>query len=320
MADSVRTDLAMEAQEAKGEISGVSVEEARLGGMTITRVRVLDEEGARALGKSAGAYVTVECPELPRKEPGMTSALHDVIARELSAMLPKKRDLTALVVGLGNWNLTPDALGPKTAGRVLVTRHILQQMPQAMDDRLRSVCAISPGVLGITGVETGEIVRGVVERVRPDVVLCIDSLAARRTSRILTTVQMTDTGVQPGSGVGNGRGEITQATLGVPVVAIGVPMVVHASTISHDAVEAMMAALKEASGEGGEVYELLHSFGEEGMEQVLRQTLPRELGGLIVTPSGIDEAVDAAACAVAMGINLALHPELDPEEITLLLA
>lgn len=312
----IRTDLAMEAREARGEADGVTVEEARLSGMTITRVRVLNEQGAQEIGKPIGSYVTIEYPGLPQRDPQTAPLLHQALAREISAMLPKREKFSALVVGLGNWNLTPDALGPKAAGRVLVTRHILKHLPDSMDDRLRDVCAISPGVLGLTGVETGEIVRGVVERIRPDVVLCIDSLAARRTSRILTTVQMTDTGVRPGSGVGNGRNEISEETLGVPVIAIGVPMVVYASTIARDAVDALLSTLKDAAGEGGQVYELLNSFGEDGLHTALAQSGPQEIEGLVVTPSGIDEAVDSAASAVAMGINIALHPQMESAEIS----
>lgn len=316
----IRTDLAMEAREAHGEAEGVSLEEARLNGMTITRVRVLNEEGAQEIGKPIGNYVTVEYPGLSQKDPDGAEALHQVLAREIGAMLPQKEKLTALVVGLGNRNLTPDALGPKVADQILVTRHIIDHMPDSIDDRLCSVCAISPGVLGITGVETGEIVKGVVERTAPDVVICIDSLAARRTARILTTIQLTDTGVQPGSGVGNRRNEISMQTVGVPVIAIGVPMVVHASTIVRDAVDALLDSLKEASGDAAQVYGILTAFGEEGLEDALGQTRPREMEGLVVTPSLIDEAVQSAAGAVAMGINMALHPQLECEEIYSLLA
>ena len=314
---SIRTDLAVETREALGEMQGVSVEEAKLEGMIVSRVRVLDEEGSATMQKPIGTYVTVECPALPYRNSETTSALQQVIARELSALMPRNEGMTVLVVGLGNWNLTPDALGPKVVSHVLVTRHILEQMPGALEGRLRSVCAISPGVLGITGVETGEVVRGVVDKTRPDVVLCVDSLAARRTNRILTTVQMTDTGVQPGSGVGNRRNEISQRTLGVPVVAVGVPMVVHASTISRDAMEGMLETLKLADGAQGPGEAAPY---EGALEKMLEQGLPRELEGLIVTPSGIDEAVEVVSSIVAMGINIALHPRMDPQEMTELLA
>lgn len=320
MMEPIRTDLAMEAREARGEMHGVTVEEATLCGMTITRVRVMDEEGANTIGKPVGTYVTIECAGLSQREAEHQRVLHESIAREIAAMLPKKENLKALIVGLGNRYLTPDSLGPRTTERVLVTRHLLTHLPDSVDGRLRDVCAISPGVLGITGVETGEIVKGVVERIHPDVVLCIDSLAARRTSRILTTVQLADTGVQPGSGVGNARREISSHTLGVPVIAIGVPMVVHASTITHDAVESLLSALKNVSGEGTQIYELLMSFGDDGLREALAQTQPPEMEGLIVTPSVIDDAVEAVASAVATGINMALHPDVAEDELGALLA
>ena len=296
MQTGVRTDLAMEAREAAGEIEGVEMEQHREGKAIVTRVRVVNEQGARAIGKPIGTYVTIEQNGLTQVK---TGALSKCIAQQLSLLLGQPRQGGALVVGLGNRELTPDSLGPRVTQRILVTRHLFTQLPELLDERVQPVSVLAPGVMGSTGMETGEVVQAVVQRVKPACVVVVDALAARSTSRILNTVQLTDAGVSPGSGVGNHRDALTRETLGVPVVAVGVPMVVHASTILRDALERIAGD----SGASLDLGALLRSMDGEN---------------LVVTPVMIDEAVRAIAALLAEGIDLALQPGLTRRELNAL--
>ena len=296
MQTGVRTDLAMEAREAAGEIEGVEMEQHREGKATVTRVRVVTEQGARAIGKPIGTYVTIEQNGLTQAK---TGALSKCIAQQLSLLLGQPQQGGALVVGLGNRELTPDSLGPRVTQRILVTRHLFTQLPELLDERVQPVSVLAPGVMGSTGMETGEVVQAVVQRVKPACVVVVDALAARSTSRILNTVQLTDAGVSPGSGVGNHRDALTRETLGVPVVAVGVPMVVHASTILRDALERIAGD----SGASLDLGALLRSMDGEN---------------LVVTPVMIDEAVRAIAALLAEGIDLALQPGLTHRELNAL--
>lgn len=293
MQSGVRTDLAMEAREAAGEIEGVEMEQKKEGKAIVTRVRVNTEHGARVIGKPVGTYITIEQSGLSQEK---GTALSRCIGAQLAQLLGEVRQGGALVVGLGNRELTPDSLGPRVTQQVLVTRHLFTQLPELVDGRVQPVSVLAPGVMGSTGMETGEVVQAVVQRVKPGCVVVVDALAARSTGRILNTVQLTDAGVAPGSGVGNHRDALTKESLGVPVVAVGVPMVVHASTILRDALE--------------------HIAGESGAELNV-DTLLRDMDGenLVVTPVMIDEAVRSVAALLAEGIDLALQPGLSRREL-----
>ena len=293
MQSGVRTDLAMEAREAAGEIEGVEMEQKKEGKAIVTRVRVNTEHGARVIGKPVGTYITIEQSGLSQEK---GTALSRCIGAQLAQLLGEARQGGALVVGLGNRELTPDSLGPRVTQQVLVTRHLFTQLPELVDGRVQPVSVLAPGVMGSTGMETGEVVQAVVQRVKPGCVVVVDALAARSTGRILNTVQLTDAGVAPGSGVGNHRDALTKESLGVPVVAVGVPMVVHASTILRDALE--------------------HIAGESGAELNV-DTLLRDMDGenLVVTPVMIDEAVRSVAALLAEGIDLALQPGLSRREL-----
>lgn len=293
MQSGVRTDLAMEAREAAGEIEGVEMEQKKEGKAIVTRVRVNTEQGARVIGKPIGTYITIEQSGLSQEK---GTALSRCIGAQLAQLLGEVRQGGALVVGLGNRELTPDSLGPRVTQQVLVTRHLFTQLPELVDGRVQPVSVLAPGVMGSTGMETGEVVQAVVQRVKPGCVVVVDALAARSTGRILNTVQLTDAGVAPGSGVGNHRDALTKESLGVPVVAVGVPMVVHASTILRDALE--------------------HIAGESGAELNV-DTLLRDMDGenLVVTPVMIDEAVRSVAALLAEGIDLALQPGLSRREL-----
>ena len=241
----IRTDLAMETHQLVAGIRGPSVPGVESyteekGKTKITRVIIQTPEAGQALGKKPGYYVTVESPALRGRDKDELEEVAQLIAAELRTFIAGfnlSDDASGLVVGLGNWNATPDALGPKVVEKILVTRHLFESAPPEKSGGLRPVCAVSPGVLGITGIETKEIVAGIVQRVKPAFILVIDALASRSTERMGSTVQIANTGINPGSGVGNHRLGLTTESLGVPVIAVGVPTVVEARTIIHDALE-----------------------------------------------------------------------------------
>ena len=314
MGRSVRSDLAAEVhaflrEGGAGEIPGVRWREEQRGAVTVTRVEILDRRGEAAMGKAPGTYVTLESSQLRRRDRQVQEAVARLLAEELAGLLRLASDALVLVVGLGNWNATPDALGPRVVGSILVTRHLGEFVPGEAAGRLRPVCAVAPGVLGLTGIETGEIVRGIVDRVRPAAVVAVDALASRSVARITTTIQLTDAGVRPGSGVGNHRSGIDRETLGVPVTALGVPTVVHAATIVEDALE----RLRE--GEDGPVRTALAGLDERESRRLLREVLPPAVGDLMVTPKEIDVLMDDLSRVVAGGINGALHPGMRGENL-----
>jgi len=310
-----------------GPVPGVASEVSETEWGSVTRVRISSPEGARALGKTVGTYITIEAPDLPVRDKVLSEEVAATLSDELIAMIMRcfngadyrtAPNFTTLVCGLGNWNATPDAVGPLVAEKVLVTRHIHSMTPPEKRGGLRAVAALSPGVLGITGIETAEIIAGVVERVKPDLIIVADALAARSVSRLGTTIQLGDTGIQPGSGVGNRRFGITRETMGVPVIAVGVPTVVHAMTIVQDALAVMGSGGaprqqrgQVAPGPMGAAVEP----GEPPLPQAVQQALQPYLGSLIVTPKEVDLLSEELADVVAGGINLALHPAIDEDEI-----
>lgn len=296
------TDLAMEAG-AKGSLHTDQLS----GGVERTVVEIQDGMTAAQMGRPMGKYVTLSCPQQMSIELTMRRALSRALADTLGEMLPR-RCRTVLVTGLGNRSVTPDALGPRTVERVLVTRHMNGCLPEDVASRMANVCAAAPGVLGVTGIETAEVLAGIIRHVRPDAVIAVDALAARDSRRICSTIQIADTGITPGSGVGNHQRALTRETMGIPVIAVGVPMVVYASTIARDAVE----ILSEADGASGEE--------EEKLMACVEKVVSEQLGDLIVTPREVDALVERMAGIVAEGINLALHPGLHEEEIAQLMA
>ena len=297
---SVRTDLAMENLNENTSCPGVDVHRWEENDIQLSEVLIKTEEAARQLGKPCGSYITLECRLLCEHDPHARIAMANLLSEELGRMLEVRKSDPVLVVGLGNRDVTPDALGPAVVGKTLVTRHMLQS-PWAQDG-LRSVCAVAPGVLGVTGVETMEMVEGLVRRLSPGTVICIDSLAARDSGRIGCTVQISDTGIQPGSGVGNHRKPLTKETLGVDVIAVGVPTVIYAATLARDAFALLSGDREQAE----------HEQALSAMEHELRHT---ELGSLIVTPRDIDAIVKNCAGMIACGVNRALQPGLTDAEI-----
>ncbi len=314
------TDLAIEAHEifinsseAKQQAQeekippGVIVENAGNEEVKITRIRITSPTGEASIGKPMGNYITLEIPNLKDNDPEINEKTIDMMSKELISLLQLKENSTILVVGLGNWNVTPDALGPKVISNLMVTRHLLEYVPEHVDEGVRPVCAISPGVLGITGIETGEIVKGVVDKIKPDALIAIDALAARSMERISTTIQIADTGIAPGGGVGNKRMELSKNTLGMPVVAIGVPTVVDAATLTNDAMDLVIDSMLKEAPEGTDFYNMLKNLDREQKYALLKEALNPFVGQLIVTPKEIDDIINRVSKVVANGLNIALH-------------
>ena len=292
------SDLALEAMPTQRPYPGVAVEEAEARGCHVTRVYVENEVGARQMGKPPGTYITIEADALRQSSRTAQEEISAAFAQELCGLLPAGPDEPVLIVGLGNWNATPDALGPRVVNDILITRHLYDQVPQEKRGGLRPVAALAPGVLGLTGIETGEIIRGVIDRVRPAFVIAIDALASRSVHRIGTTVQLTNTGIHPGSGVGNKRIGITIETLGVPVLAIGVPTVVHAQTIARDVID----TLTERLG-GDQTAQGLAALAPEEKSRLIDEVLLPTVGDLMVTPKEIDLLINDVSRVVAGGLN-----------------
>jgi len=312
--DARRTDLAIETvrEQPSGGVPGVQVEEEHADGTEITRVHVTSAAGEAVVGKPVGTYITIDAPDLRRRDTAVAERVARLLAAELGALLRLSEDSQVFVVGLGNWNATPDALGPKVVSQLLITRHLGEQVPANFAGQMRSVAALAPGVLGLTGIETGEIIRGIVERISPSVVIAVDALASRSIARILRTIQLADTGIHPGSGVGNHRAGIDQASLGIPVIAIGVPTVVHAATIAADTIELLAAHLRTEPA-----YRGLAALAADDKRQMIAEVLAPAVGDLMVTPKEIDIAIDDMAKIIAAGINAALHPSIAAEALLL---
>jgi len=292
----IHTDLALEDKERfesdNVEISGVSVEEFfdEEHEIRVTEVKILTENGAKNMRKPIGTYITMEMANLVLPDEEYHKAVAEELAKYVGNILHiEKEDYTALVVGLGNRDVTPDALGPHTIECLNVTRHIVKEYGKyAMgDNAVHMVSAIAPGVMAQTGMETYEIIKGIVDTTKPDAVIVIDALAARNTKRLNRTIQIADTGIHPGSGVGNHRNEISKETLGIPVVAIGVPTVVSADTIVRDTMENLIASL-----ESDDKYEMIQDL------------IAPHLYGMFVTPKDIDESIDRIGETIANGLNI----------------
>lgn len=310
-----RTDLALEAKEmlnrkVREDIPGVRVETIDNDDITITRVEVMTTQASEVMGKMPGKYTTIEAPGLRYKDTPLQEQVMGLLAVELSKLVSLPKDATVLVVGLGNWNITPDALGPKAVEKIVVTRHLQGMLSPELKGGVRSVCAIAPGVLGITGMETAEIIAGIVDRIKPDAVICIDALAAASSHRVITTVQIADVGIHPGSGVGNKRFGLTKTSLGVPVIAIGVPTVVHASTIAMDTLDTLQQHAAFAR-----YFKSMENLSDQDRHTIVRQVLPETLGDLMVTPKEVDTLIADIAHVIAGGINQAVHPHIDYENI-----
>ncbi|SEN03797.1 GPR endopeptidase [Lihuaxuella thermophila] len=348
---SIRTDLAREAHDMavarRGEgssIPGVRIEETTENGITTSWIWIDDEAGGEEMGKVPGTYLTLEVPGLRSKDSVLENRVATHFSDQFNRFLQEVGigpNDKALLVGLGNWNVTADAFGPLVMKHAMVTRHLFQLSPEHVAEGYRSVSAISPGVLGITGIETSEIVHGVVEKSKPDFVIAFDSLASRALSRVNTTIQVADTGINPGSGVGNRRKALNRETLGIPVIAIGVPTVVDAVTIAHDTIDFVLSHIsREMQGirsnpldpynrptvrelQEHEVPKetrnrMMGMFGgldAEEKRQLIQEVLAPLGQNLIVTPKEVDSFIANIAKLVANGINCALHEAVTMDNV-----
>ena len=308
-----RTDLALErrdlynkAHNIEKDIDGIETEEEKVNDdITISRVKVTNEKGEEAIGKPIGSYITIDVKNFNIAQNEEIQQASETLTKELKALLEKHIDAKGpiLVVGLGNIYVTPDALGPKVINEIDITRHLLQYMPEALDENTREVSAVSPGVLGTTGIETLEILKGIVDNTKPKLVIVIDALASRSIERISSSVQLADTGIVPGAGVDNTRKEITVNTLGIPVIAIGIPTVVEAATIAADSLTLLIQKVQEQ----GESNDFLNKLQEEDKYQVIKEVLAPEEYNFIVTPKEIDGLIEKMKDVVARGINFAIN-------------
>ena len=306
-----RTDLALErrdlykkANNIEDEVDGIETEEEKVDeDIKITRVKVLNENGENAIGKKVGNYITIDINNLKIAGEEQIQKASEALTKELKELLKKhiEEQEPLLVVGLGNLYVTPDALGPKVVQDIDVTRHILQYMPEALDKNTRPVSAISPGVLGTTGIETLEILKGIVDNIKPKLLIIIDALASRSIERISSTVQIADTGIIPGAGVGNTRKELSIETLGIPVVAIGIPTVVEAATIAADSLDLFIQKVQEQAKSN----DFLNQLQEEDKYEMIKEVLAPNDYNFIVTPKEIDELIENMKDIVARGINFA---------------
>ncbi|WP_315116887.1 GPR endopeptidase [uncultured Clostridium sp.] len=317
---SVRTDLAVEAKELYEEkssekIPGVEVSEHTESDIRITNVRIVDESGERAMNKPKGTYITLDIPEINGYDEEGMQDISRVLAKTLSPLINLEENMTAMVVGLGNWNITPDALGPKVIEKLMVTRHLKELIPDQIDEGIRPVCAMAPGVLGLTGIETGEIIKSVTEKIKPNLIICIDALASRRLERVNRTIQIGNTGISPGSGVGNKRMEISERALGIPVIAIGVPTVVDAVTIANDTIDMVLDAVMNQATKGSGFYDMLRSLDRNEKQKMIQEVLNPYVGNLMVTPKEVDSVIDSVSKIISTGINIALQPALELKQI-----
>ncbi|MGM0835807.1 MAG: GPR endopeptidase [Bacillota bacterium] len=371
---SVRTDLAIEANQMALEkqeresttsqteesttaqpgdqpstaIEGVVVKERKTDGINITTVTI-SEKGAEMTGKKAGNYLTLETTAIRQQDTDLQQKVEKVFAKEFSAFLDGmkiSKDASCLVVGLGNKNVTPDALGPLTCENLLITKHLFTLQPESVQDGFRPVSALTPGVMGLTGIETSDIIVGVVEKTKPDFVIAIDALAARSIERVNATIQISDTGIHPGSGVGNKRKELSLETLGIPVIAIGIPTVVDAVSMASDTIDFILKHFGREMREGDNPSRSLvpagMSFGEK--RKLTEEDLPAEehrqnflglvgtlpdeekrrlihevlspLGhNLMVTPKEVDDFIGDMANVIAEGLNAALHAHVGQDNV-----
>lgn len=313
------TDLALEIAEnicKSASVDGVEMktENCSLENTFVTIVNITNEEGTKAMGKPVGSYITLESSFIKENDISAHEELISVLSRHIKNLCPEKTH-TILVIGLGNYQVTPDSLGPKVVDKILVTRHIKDTVPEDINNSVASVAALAPGVMGMTGIETAEVVKGVTDHVKPDLVIAIDALAARKVSRVNSTIQLSDTGVAPGAGVGNKRSTIDKESLGVPVIAIGVPTVVDAATMANDTIERVIEALLSQSKKGSQFYNMLKDTAEEEKYTLIREVLDPYSENMFVTPKEVDAVIDNLVNIIANSINIALHPGIKLEDI-----
>lgn len=299
-----RRDLYKRANNIEDEIDGVDCSEEILDDIRITRVAITNENGEQSLQKPIGNYITIDVKKINNIETEKEDKIVEVLAKEIMQIVDKhiKKDEEIMIVGLGNLYSTPDSLGSRVVNEVEITRHIKIYLPQYIDQNTRSISAISPGVLGTTGIESAEIIRGIVDKVKPKMIIAIDSLCSKNISRINKSIQISDTGIVPGGGVGNAREELSQKTLGIPVIALGVPTVVEMASITNDCLDLFIEDLQKKAESNDELNKLKD---EDNYEKIKQALIPNDYN-FIVTPKEIDELIEAMKDIISRGINEAL--------------
>ena len=313
----INLDLAVEAHallrgDTQQEIPGVTESKENFENAEVTTVVIQNPAAAQMMGKAPGTYITIDAAGLRESDPIVHDSIAEVLAEKLSGILSIQRippNAHVLLVGLGNWAATPDALGPKVISRVFVTRHLHKYIPDQIGPGIRPVSALSPGVMGITGIETAEIIRGTVEKIAPACVIAIDSLAASSVERICSTIQIADSGINPGSGVGNLRQALDRNSLGIPVIAIGIPTVVNADIIMYEAFNNLCSSVPGMSGQ----------ITDATLQQTVDNILTPFGGHLSVTPKEIDSLINNASRCVATALNQSLHQDITSENANLFL-
>lgn len=299
-----RTDIFKKNNNITNEIDGIEVNVKEEGNIKITEVKVINENGASSIGKPIGNYITIDIKKLKVATDEEIENYGNTLSNELRKLIDKhssKQD-EILVVGLGNIYVTPDSLGPKVINEIDVTRHLLKYMPEVLEEGTRSVSAISPGVLGTTGMETLEIVTGIVENVKPKLIIVIDALASRSMDRISSSIQLADTGIVPGAGVGNTRKELSQNTLNIPVIALGIPTVVESAVLVNDCLNLFITKLQEEAKSN----DYLNNLKEQDNYEEIKEALIPNDYNMIVTPKEIDDLIENMKDVVARGINFAV--------------
>ena len=306
-----RTDLALERRDIfkknnnLEEIDGIETECEDIDeNLKVTRVKITNENGEKSIGKPIGTYITIDIKKLKIAEEEEIQKSAEILSKELKQIIDLhvnfKDDI--LVVGLGNIYVTPDSLGPKVINDIDVTGHIIKYLPQYIDENARPVSAISPGVLGTTGIETLEILEGIVEKTKPKMLIVIDALASRSIERISSTIQLSDTGIVPGAGVGNTRKELSKKTLGIPVIALGIPTVVESAVLVNDCLDLFIQKLQEEAKSN----DYLNNLKEQDNYEEIKEALNPGNYNMIVTPKEIDELIEKMSSVVSRGINMSL--------------
>jgi len=329
MAKTYYTDLALDTAEALcGEktqdfkIDGVTVEKKELSNAEITWVRIINSDGEKTMGKPVGSYITIESEAMKESDIDVHEEIVAILAEALSTLTANKNadirpDSSVLVVGLGNRSVTPDALGPNVVSKMLVTRHIMDELPESTGGKIRQVAAVAPGVMGTTGIETFDIIKGICDEIKPSLVIAIDALAARCANRVNATIQVCDTGLSPGAGMGNNRKVINENFLGIPVIAVGVPTVVDAATLVSDTMDLMLESMLESSEEqeSSAFYEMLRNLEEQEKYGLIKQVLDPYMGNMFVTPKEVDSVIDRLSNIIANALNISLHPGIGKNDI-----
>lgn len=299
-----RADIFRKSNKITSDIDGIETDTKEDENIKTTTVKITNENGEKSIGKPIGTYVTIDIKQLKDATDEDVQVYGNALSLELKKMVNNhiKNEEDVLIVGLGNTYVTPDSLGPKVINEIDVTRHIIKYMPQYIETGTRPISAVSPGVLGTTGIETLEIIDGIVKNINPKLIIVIDALASRSMNRISSSIQLSDTGIVPGAGVDNTRKELSEKTLGVPVIAIGIPTVVEAATIVADSIDVFIEKLQNE----GKSNDYLNKLKDENKYKIIKEVLIPKDFNMIVTPKEIDDLIENMKDVVAIGINSAL--------------